>query len=109
MAIIISNDLSMNWLRVIGTTELSQRDQGGRQPLPAHLSVLPVGNPEPPPLAWVCPGNGAIPPRAHGREAFMAPTLAPTRRGRSMARRRCPVGEQAGLAHPVAMGRGLKA
>jgi hypothetical protein len=41
----------MNWLRVLGTAELPQIDQGVRQQFHAKMALLHVFKTEPPPLA----------------------------------------------------------
>ena len=51
---------TLNWLRVLGTAELSQIDQGVRQPFHAKMALLPVFKPKQQPLEFVLPRKGPI-------------------------------------------------
>jgi hypothetical protein len=60
----------MNWLRVLGTAELSDIDQGVRQQFPAKVSVLHVF--KPPPLESILPGQWPIDTGSQGVDGGIA-------------------------------------
>src|SRR5262245_35807108 len=60
----------LNWLRVLGTAELSQIDQGVRQQFHAKMSLLQVFKPEQQPLEFVLPRKGSIHTSSQGIDDF---------------------------------------
>jgi hypothetical protein len=52
--------LLVNWLRVLGTTELPHIDQGIRQQFHAKMSLLPVFETQEEPLEFILPGECPI-------------------------------------------------
>jgi hypothetical protein len=92
----------MNWLRVLGTAELSQIDQGVRHQFHAKMSLLHVFKPEQQPLEFVLPRKGSIHTSSPGLDDFIEQTLSPALRVLSMARILVDVGalRQAGGRRP---------
>ena len=99
----------MNWLRVLGTPELSQIDQGVRQQFHANMSLLQVFKPEQQPLEFVLPRKGSIHTSSQGIDDFIEQTLSPALRVLSIARILCDVGEHAGIENTFAIVRGIQA
>jgi hypothetical protein len=66
----------VNWLRVLGTAELPQIDQGVRQQFHAKMSLLHVFKPQQQPLEFVLPRKGPIDTRPQGMNSFIEEPLA---------------------------------
>src|SRR5437870_13720818 len=52
--------ITLNWLRVLGTAELSQIDQGVRHQFHAKMALLHVFKPKQQPLEFVLPRKGPV-------------------------------------------------
>jgi hypothetical protein len=96
-------------LRVLGTAELPDIDQGVRQPFHANVSVLQVFKTPPPPLELVLPGTCPIDPGAQDVDGGLAYPFAPSLGAVAVAGLRLALGEHARLEHVLAMVRGINA
>jgi hypothetical protein len=61
----------LNWLRVLGTTELPQIDQGIRQQFHAKVSLLQVFKTKQHSLEFVLPRKGPIDTFSQGMDGFV--------------------------------------
>jgi len=68
----------MNWLRVLGTPELSQIDQGVRQQFQAKMALLHVFKPKQQPLEFVLPRKGPIDASPQGMDGGIEEPFAPS-------------------------------
>ena len=99
----------MNWLRVLGTTELSQIDQGVRQQFHAKVPLLPVFKTQEQPLELILPRKGPIHTGSQCMDGGIEQTLSSSLRVLSIARILCDVGDHAGIEDALAIVRGIKA
>jgi hypothetical protein len=81
----------MNWLRVLGTAELSHIDHGVRQQFHGKMSLLQVFKTKEQPLELVLPRKGPIHTGSQGMDGFVEQTLSSSLRVLSITRILCNV------------------
>jgi hypothetical protein len=99
----------MNWLRVLGTAELPQIDQGVRQQFHAKMALLHVFKTEQPPLAFVLPRQGPLNTGSQGMDRFMEEAFASALGRLAMARVCFHVWYQARIEDQLPIVLGIKA
>lgn len=102
-------DFLLNWLRVLGTAEHSQVDQGVRQPLHPKVSWLDTLKPEEEPLECIFPRKGPIDTGPQGMTSGIEEPFPPTRWALAVAEMLCDVRDHAGVEHALAIVGGINA
>ena len=99
----------LNWLQVLGATELAQIDQRVRHQFHAIVPLLDTFKSEQQSLELIFPGKGALHAHPQRMDGFVAEAFASALRGLAVAGMLFDSGDQAGMEHARAMVRGIKA
>jgi hypothetical protein len=97
-----------NWLRVLGTAELSHIDQSVRQQLHAKMSLLHVFKTQQQPLEFVLPRKGPIDPSSQGMDSSIEQALSPLLGSLPIARILFNVRDHTSIKNTLAVVRGIK-
>src|SRR5262245_63818705 len=98
---------SLNWLRVLGTTELAQIDQRVCQQLHAIMPQLDTFKTEQESLEFILPGKGALDAHPQRMNGSVEQAFASALRGLAVAGILFDVGNQAGIENALPIVRGI--
>ena len=104
----VEND-PINWLRVLGTTELAQIDQRVCQQLHAIMPQLDTFKTEQESLEFILPGKGALDAHPQRMNGGVEQAFASALGSLSVARIVVDVGDQARIENALPIVRGIKA
>jgi hypothetical protein len=99
----------VNWLRVLGTAELPDIDQGVRQQFHANVSLLHGFKTKPPPREFVLPCKCPIDTGSQCVDGGIEEPFAPSLDACAVAGILCAVGDHSSIEHARAIVRGIKA
>src|SRR5215470_11071048 len=99
---------SINWLRVLGTTELAQIDQRVCQQLHAIMPQLDTFKTEQESLEFILPGKGALDAHPQRMNGGVEQAFASALRGLAVTGILFDVGNHAGIENALPIVRGIK-
>jgi hypothetical protein len=99
----------MNWLRVLGTAELSHIDQGVRQQFHAEMSLLNALKTKEEPFEFIRPRKGSVDASPQRMEGCIEEPFAPSLGAFAVAGILFDVRDHSSIENALAIVRGIKA